>query len=99
MIKKAIKNLSSTASFRSFLPLLTVLTFKKMKKRVILLFPLVLIACELVVDVDVPFEKSNLTVNAYFNPDSLWSAYVSSNRHILADGPLHMVNDANVIVY
>jgi hypothetical protein len=70
-----------------------------MKKCIVFLSLLVFFGCELVVDVDVPFEQSSLTLNTYFTPDSVWSAYVTSNRHILEDGPFQPVNNARIIVY
>lgn len=69
-----------------------------MKKLIVFPF-LLLFACELVVDVDVPFERSQLTLNTYFTSDSLWSAHISLNRHVLDDGPFVVVNDARVIIY
>lgn len=44
---------------------------------------LVFAACEMVVDVNIPIEKPKLVVNAFFNPDSVWTASLSLSRHIL----------------
>lgn len=44
---------------------------------------LVFAACEMVVDVNIPIEKPKLVVNAFFNPDSVWTASLSWSRHIL----------------
>jgi hypothetical protein len=56
-----------------------------MKNYFLILFLVVLFGCELIVDVDVPFEHPQLTLNSFFSPDSLWSANLSLNRHILND--------------
>ena len=55
-------------------------------------------ACELVVDIDVPFEGKQLTINSFFSPDSIWSATVSRNRFILDDDLFDRVSDAFVVV-
>lgn len=71
-----------------------------MKKRIIFPFLLLLLfACELVVDIDVPFEQAQLTLNTYFSPDSLWNAYLSLNQHVLDDGPYRLVDNARIIIY
>jgi hypothetical protein len=56
-----------------------------MKNYFLILFLMVLFGCELIVDIDVPFDHPQLTLNSFFNPDSLWSANLSLNRHILND--------------
>ncbi len=48
---------------------------------------LVFAACEMVVDVNIPIEKPKLVVNAFFNPDSVWTASLSWSRHILDRKP------------
>jgi hypothetical protein len=70
-----------------------------MKKYIAILFLVVLCACELIVDIDVPFEHAQLTVNSFFNPDSVWKATVSINRHILDDSPLIKIGNAVLVVY
>jgi hypothetical protein len=70
-----------------------------MKKNVILSFFFLLSACELIVDIDVPFDGSQLTVNSFFTPDSLWSATVTLNRHILDKDPINRVENALLVVY
>jgi hypothetical protein len=70
-----------------------------MKKHIATLFLFVLCACELIVDIDVPFEHAQLTVNSFFNPDSVWRATVSINRHILDDTPLTKIGNADLIIY
>ena len=55
--------------------------------------------CEIIVDIDVPFEHEQLTLNSIFNPDSLWTASLSLNRHILDGNPIKRVENALVIVY
>ncbi len=69
-----------------------------MRKLIAVIFPL-LVSCEVMVDVDVPFEKQQVTVNSFFNPDSLWSVQLSLNRHVLDSKPFQEINDAQVILY
>jgi hypothetical protein len=70
-----------------------------MKKHIAIFFLFVLSACELIVDVDVPFEHAQLTVNSLFHPDSAWMATVSINRHILDELPITRIENAEVIIY
>lgn len=69
-----------------------------MKKYFVFLTIMMLTACELVVDIDVPFEGEQLTVNSFFSPDSVWRASVSLNRFILNTQPFRRVTNATVIV-
>lgn len=62
-------------------------------------FLFVLLSCELIVDIDVPFEQKQLTINSIFQPDSVWTSYVSFNQHILDSLPIEKVTNATVIVY
>ena len=59
---------------------------------------LCLIACETVVEVDVPRYPAQLTVNALFNPDSLWQVELTQNRYILDNAPFAAVPDAEVLI-
>ncbi len=68
-------------------------------RKLSVLWILLLFGCELVVDVDVPFEGSRLTLNSFFSPDSAWSATVHLNRYILDEQPFQPVTNANVLVY
>jgi hypothetical protein len=70
-----------------------------MKKYTLILSILLLSACELIVDIDVPFESPQLTVNSFFTPDSVWSATVALNRHILDEKPLERIDNALLIVF
>jgi hypothetical protein len=63
-----------------------------------LMIPL-LISCEMIVDVDVPFEGKQVTVNSFFTPDSLWSVQLNLNRNILDEEPFQEINDAQVVIY
>lgn len=65
----------------------------------LLVVPALILSCELVVDVDVPFEAKQVTANAFFNPDSVWSVQLSMNRNILDDEPFQYVDNAQVIIY
>lgn len=68
-------------------------------KRPFYLIATLLFSCELIVDVDVPFERKEVTVNAMFTPDSLWSVQLNYNRHILDNEPFEEINNATVIIY
>jgi hypothetical protein len=57
------------------------------------------VACDMVVDIDVPFEKKQLVVNCYFNPDSVFAAQVTLNRHILDDQPHWHMGNAKILLY
>lgn len=70
-----------------------------MKKCLLSCFFLVLIGCELIVDIDVPFEQRQLTLNSLFHKDSLWSVHVSLNQHILDEATTERVRNATVVVY
>src|SRR5688572_29951931 len=70
-----------------------------MKKYTSIFILFICLGCELIVDIDVPFEHANLTVNSFFNPDSLWKARVTLNRFILDTLPLSKINTALVVVY
>ncbi len=70
-----------------------------MKKYLPILLIGIISGCELVVDVDIPLEQSQLVLNSFFTPDSVWKAKVSLSRHILDDGPYPFVEDAEIIVF
>lgn len=70
-----------------------------MKRPFILIATYLLFSCELIVDVDVPFERKEVTVNSMFTPDSLWTVQLNYNRHILDNEPFEEINNATVIIY
>jgi hypothetical protein len=70
-----------------------------MKKYLSFLFVLLLCGCELVVDIDEPFEHAQLVVNAIFTPDSVWLADISLNQSALSNTPFQKVDNAFVVVY
>lgn len=71
-----------------------------MKKYILGFIALIVFSCELAIDVDVPFKEAQLTVNSIFNPDSVWSATVSLNRHILNDTTFfQQLENAVVVIY
>jgi Domain of unknown function (DUF4249) len=73
-----------------------------MRKLIFVILLFVVCACELVVDVDVPFEGAQLTVNSFFNTNNYqWEATVSLNRSIFEkdEEPYQLVTDATVSVY
>lgn len=59
---------------------------------------LLLYACETAVEVDVPRYPAQLTVNALFNPDSVWQVELTQNRYILDTARFAAVPDAEVRV-
>lgn len=69
-----------------------------MKKFISLLFIFVLSSCELIVDVDVPFDRALLTINSFFNPDSIWSANLTLNRHILDDTSFPKIENGFIVI-
>lgn len=57
-------------------------------------------SCEVVVDIDVPFEGEQLVVNSFVCPDSVWSASISLNKFILSNEDYFKpVGTASVTVY
>jgi hypothetical protein len=70
-----------------------------MKKYLVTAFVLILMGCELIVDVKVPFDHAQLTVNSFANPDSLWKAQVSLNQFILSDTTYTKIENAAIAVY
>ena len=60
------------------------------------LLVLCLAACETAVEVDVPRYPAQMTVNALFNPDSVWWVELTENRYILDNAPFAAVTDAEV---
>jgi hypothetical protein len=60
---------------------------------------LVIASCDMVFDIDVPFEKKLLVVNSYINPDSVLSVSVSLNKHILDTLDHQPVVNAAVVIY
>src|SRR5688572_21613606 len=72
-----------------------------MKRYLIIFLVFFICACEVVVDMDVPFEGEQLVVNSFVCPDSLWSASISLNRYILADerNPHKKVENATVTIH
>ncbi len=70
-----------------------------MKKYLPIFLVFISVGCELIVDVDVPFEKKSITANALINPDSLFSAQLSANRFILDDTEFQPIDNAQIIIY
>jgi len=71
---------------------------RAMKQSNWILMLLLITACELVVDFDIPLDKPMLVVNALVNPDSTWLVSVSKSRHILDDAPAQVVGDAIITI-
>lgn len=70
-----------------------------MKKLILIISLLTATACDLIVDVDIPIEEQKLTLNAFFTQDSVWTAHLSLNRHILDDAYFKTVDDGLVVIY
>ena len=69
--------------------------------RLILILSALLLLCacgETVVDLDVPRGRPQLTVNGFFNPDSIWQVELSQNRSMLDTALFAPVPDAQVRV-
>lgn len=64
----------------------------------LVLIGFVYMACETVVDIDVPIEERMLVVNGLNNPDSTWRVRVSLSRHILDDVPFKIPDQASVSI-
>jgi hypothetical protein len=58
-----------------------------------------LTACELIVDIEVPFKEAQLTINSFFNADSLWTASLSINQGILDASRARRIENGLVIIY
>jgi hypothetical protein len=69
-----------------------------MKKIIVAIFCFVFLGCQLTVDIDVPFEKAQLTLNSLFSPDSVWKVQLNLNRHVLDSKPFAAVDDATVSI-
>ena len=70
-----------------------------MKKYTLYLLFIFLTACELTVDIDIPFEEAQLTINSFFNVDSLWTASLSINQGILDTSPARRIENGLIIIY
>ena len=68
-------------------------------RRYLAIFFLCIFGCELVVDIDVPFEGGKLTLNSFFSPDSLWKAQLNLNRHVLDETPFQAVDNGSIVIY
>jgi hypothetical protein len=69
-------------------------------KRLTPIFLLLLASCELVVDVDVPYGKDKVVVNAIQRPDSLWRVVLTRSKFILDPSPnsFYPIDDATVVI-
>ena len=91
----------STACFPLSPPLPIVSNFKcvVMKKYALYVLFIFLTACELIVDIDVPFKEAHLTINSFFNADSLWTASLSINQGILDTSRARRIENGLIIIY
>jgi hypothetical protein len=68
-----------------------------MKKKLVFFLFIFTTACDLIVDVNIPFDGEKMVITSFFNPDSLWSTTISLNRHILdPDINFKRVTDATI---
>ena len=56
-------------------------------------------ACETAVEVDVPRNATQPTINAFFTPDSAWAVALSQNRYILDNNRFESLPEATVEVW
>ena len=70
-----------------------------MKKLTLISFLFLLVGCELIVDIDVPFPKAQLTINSFFHADSLWVASLSENQSILDVSPRKRIEHGQIVLY
>lgn len=72
-----------------------------MKRFLIIFLFLLSSGCELVVDVDVPFDGEQLVVSSFNYPDSLWNASITLNRYILGPDsiPYKRLENATVTIH
>jgi hypothetical protein len=70
-----------------------------MKNYIGIFFLTMLFACELIVDIEVPFDSPQITLNSFFNPDGVWKVNLTRNRHILNDRAAERINNALVIIH
>ena len=82
-------------------PLPIVSNFKRMvmKKYAWYFLFIFLTACELIVDIEVPFKEAQLTINSFFNADSLWTASLSINQGILDTSRARRIENGLIIIY
>jgi hypothetical protein len=72
------------------------LNFRKLH---LLAFGLVaLAACETIVDIEVPIEKSQIVMNSLVNPDSAWSVNLTFSENVLAKDTVRFIDNAEVTV-
>jgi hypothetical protein len=100
-IRWVIRNLFSTVCSPLSHPLPIVSNFKRMvmKKYAWYFLFIFLTACELIVDIEVPFKEAQLTINSFFNADSLWTASLSINQGILDTSRARRIENGLIIIY
>lgn len=71
-----------------------------MKNVILVIVSIGVISCSTILDINIPARPPKLTLNAIFNPDSLWSASLTVDHDILDSREFFdPVNDAVVVVY
>ncbi|MGK7397511.1 MAG: DUF4249 domain-containing protein [Candidatus Cyclobacteriaceae bacterium M3_2C_046] len=69
-------------------------------KNTFLFFVIVFImACETIVDIEVPYDQDKLSVQSYFNPDSSWVVFINNSRYILGTEDYQTINNAAVEIF
>jgi hypothetical protein len=69
-----------------------------MRRKFLFLLLILATSCELIVDVDVPFDE-RITANSLFTPENVFSATLHRNRFILDENDFTEVHSALVILY
>ncbi|MBN4051468.1 DUF4249 domain-containing protein [bacterium AH-315-M05] len=70
------------------------------KKHLLIALTLVIIiGCEIVVDIDMPPYSPQIVANCFFNPDSIWSAHISNSLASLDNGNIKDIESAVVLVF
>jgi hypothetical protein len=70
-----------------------------MKKFIFIIPTVILFACELAVDIELPKEAPRFTVNSVFNPDSLWQVSLRESENIFEYEIFDSITNANIELY
>ena len=70
-----------------------------MKRILFIILSLIVFACEMEIEVEVPFEEPKLTANCWFTTDGNWWVRVSKSKSILNSSDYIFIANANVKIY
>lgn len=65
----------------------------------ILVFLVLFLGCETVIDIDIPKEDPKLVLNGFFNPDSTFSVTLFESKYILDTGDFEPIGSALVSIF